>query len=238
MIAERLYAALLCLYPRRFRQEYGDAMLEAFRSARRDMAPARFWLMIADDLCRSICVAHGREIGPDTRRVARTAIAGMCGTAVLAGSVAVIAAAAAGSTRAISEELSVADLQTGWLTAAPAYPGESKVVPFVTVTLENVGREEIGGLHLTAVFRRVDDNAGWGEAYLRGTRSERLAPQSSTPPLVLRSGLGYTGSEPAPQLLQNRQFVDVRVTLLAKRGPAQWQRIGEWPVERALLDGR
>ncbi len=31
MSPERVYAALLALYPESFRHEYGDAMLEAFR---------------------------------------------------------------------------------------------------------------------------------------------------------------------------------------------------------------
>jgi hypothetical protein len=238
MTSERLYSALLHLYPRQFRLEYGEAMFETFRAARRDMAAGQFWLMIAADFCRSVPLEHWRAVGPDARRVARCALAGVFGTALLAGSITVVVGAAAGSARPINEQLSLAGLQTGWLTAGTTIPGESKVVPFVAVTLENVGSEEIGGLHLTAVFRRVDDNKGWGEAYLRGSRSNRLAPRASTSPLVLRSGLGYTGAEPPPQLLQNSQFVDVRVTLLAKRGPAQWQRLGDWPVSRELLDPR
>jgi hypothetical protein len=54
MTADRLYAALLYLYPRPFRHEYGDEMLAAFRDMRhsRRSTPLRFWrFVVADTLC-------------------------------------------------------------------------------------------------------------------------------------------------------------------------------------------
>lgn len=56
MSPERVYAALLALYPESFRHEYGDAMIEAFRDlsrARRRTRPA-FWMFVVTDLCRSV----------------------------------------------------------------------------------------------------------------------------------------------------------------------------------------
>lgn len=59
MNAEQIYAALLRLYPRRFRDEYGDDMLAAFRELRqrRGNGPLAFWLFVVRDTVG----AAGRE---------------------------------------------------------------------------------------------------------------------------------------------------------------------------------
>ena len=46
--------------------------------------------------------------------------------------------------------------------------------------------------------------------------SEGLAPGAETRPLTIRSQLGYTGSEPREDMLQNSHFVDAKVELFAK----------------------
>ena len=60
MTAERLYSALLRLYPPAFRREFGEAMVEAFREAYRDNRRLRgyFWLSIIVDLVRSASREH------------------------------------------------------------------------------------------------------------------------------------------------------------------------------------
>ena len=52
---ERLYSALLVLYPPSFRREYGQAMIEAFRELRvaNRRSTVRFWLFVSADVCRS-----------------------------------------------------------------------------------------------------------------------------------------------------------------------------------------
>jgi hypothetical protein len=57
--AERIYAALLHLYPRPFRQEYGDDMLAAFceMKTRWARSPIAFWTFVV----RDSVVAAGRE---------------------------------------------------------------------------------------------------------------------------------------------------------------------------------
>jgi len=55
MTAERVYTALLRLYPASFREEYGADMLSAFRELRaaRQTEPVRFWMFIACDVVSS-----------------------------------------------------------------------------------------------------------------------------------------------------------------------------------------
>ena len=60
MNAEGLYSALLYIYPPRFRREYGELMLDAFRQARRehDGDSLLLWRFLLVDLGRSTLIAH------------------------------------------------------------------------------------------------------------------------------------------------------------------------------------
>jgi hypothetical protein len=55
MTGERAYRALLFLYPRRFRREYRDPMLQLYRDARRDCTS---WPRLAGDLVLSAPAQH------------------------------------------------------------------------------------------------------------------------------------------------------------------------------------
>jgi hypothetical protein len=55
MVGERGYRALLLLYPRRFRREYREPMLQLYRDARRDRVS---WARLAGDVVVSAPVQH------------------------------------------------------------------------------------------------------------------------------------------------------------------------------------
>src|SRR4051812_39657325 len=113
MTSERLYSALLHLYPTRFRMDYGDAMLDAFRAARRDTPLIPFWFLMASDLCRSVCQEHVREASPGLIHVARCTLAAVLAMTSLVGGGAV-GFAAWGNPARVSDELHIVDLRTGW----------------------------------------------------------------------------------------------------------------------------
>ena len=77
--------------------------------------------------------------------------------------------------------------------------------------------------------------AEWGGAFQRVIGNDGIPPGGSTKPIVLRSNLGYTGTEPRVQMLKNRQFVDAQVQVFAKHGGNQWTKLGEWQIARELL---
>jgi len=62
MTGERAYRALLFLYPRRFRREYRDPMLQLYRDARRDRSQS--WPRLASDVVMSVPVQHKRRSAP------------------------------------------------------------------------------------------------------------------------------------------------------------------------------
>jgi hypothetical protein len=98
-----------------------------------------------------------------------------------------------------------------------------------------VSQQKVALVQLNAVIRRVGETEEWGGAYTKAIGSNGLAPGQSTPPIVLRSSLGYTGTEPRNVMFQNHLFVDAHIQLFAKYGGANWVKLGEYPVARDLL---
>jgi len=126
---------------------------------------------------------------------------------------------------------------TGWLDAG-GVNGMTKLVPAVSLTVKNVSTQPLRTVQINAVFRRAGDPSEWGSGYLAAAREGGLPPGAATSPLLLQSEAGYTGTEPREVMLRNSQFVDARVDVYAKTGAQQWTRIGEYDVNRALIEAR
>jgi hypothetical protein len=134
----------------------------------------------------------------------------------------------------LTKGLKVDVQNTGWFDAG-IVNGQNKLVPTVTFTLANVSDQKLTTLQINALFRRVNEQDEWGTGFLTVAGSEGLAPGATTPPLTVRSQLGYTGTESRQEMLANSHFVDAKVDLFAKYASTQWVRIGEYPIKRELL---
>ncbi len=135
----------------------------------------------------------------------------------------------------LSAALQVQDYSTGWFDLG-VINGQNKLVPSITFSLKNNSDQRLSTLQVNALFRRVTEKDEWGSGFLTAAGSSGLAPGAATPPLTIRSQLGYTGSEQSREdMLRNSHFVDANVELFAKYGSAQWKRIGQFPVARRLL---
>ena len=75
----------------------------------------------------------------------------------------------------------------------------------------------------------------WGSSYVRAVGREGLEPGAATEPFTMESGLGYTGEQARLEILQHRQFVDVKVEVFVKRQSEGWVKLGEHPIDRQLL---
>ncbi len=51
----------------------------------------------------------------------------------------------------------------------------------------------------------------------------------------MESSLGYTGEQSLAEMLQHRDFVDVKIELFVKHRAEQWAKLGEYPIDRQLL---
>ncbi len=149
--------------------------------------------------------------------------------------VVVAALAAAGCTpRIVEQDLKVVDVRTGWYDLG-LVQGQNKLVPSVSLKLQNVSQEAISNVDFQAIFRRVDEDKTWGDHFIRAIGRTELAPGATTNVLVLRSPRGYTASQSRLHMLENKEFVDARVSLFGKHGSRQWIKMGEFAIDRHLL---
>jgi hypothetical protein len=138
------------------------------------------------------------------------------------------------SSREVEKDLKITDVQTGWYDAG-IVDGKNKLVPSISLKLANVSPEAIDGVQINAIFRRTGENEMWGEHLVRAIGNDGLAAGKTGGNLVLRSKLGYTGTESRGQMLENKAFVDARVEIFGKHGRRNWVKMGEFPIERKLL---
>jgi hypothetical protein len=136
----------------------------------------------------------------------------------------------------LKQALQIDIVSTGWYDAG-IVDSKNKLVPTVSFTVKNLSDQELVSLQMMASFFRVTDTSSeWGNNLIKATvGSEGLAPGATTPTLTIRSPLGYTGTEPRAEMLQNSHFVDATVKLVAKYAAIQWTHVREVPIERQLV---
>ena len=144
---------------------------------------------------------------------------------------------APGCSRAVDVErvIKITDVHTGWYDAGLQADGKNKLVPSISLKLQNVSEEPVRSVQLMAIFRRAGDAEAWDDTFVRGIGREPLEPGRTTPPLVLHANAGYTGEQGRLQMLQNKQFVDAKVEVHGKHGNRTWVKIGEYSIDRQLL---
>lgn len=136
--------------------------------------------------------------------------------------------------REVEKDLTITDVHSGWYDAG-IVDGQNKLVPSVTLRLQNVSQEEISRVQLNAVFKRQGEDQEWDSHFVRGIGPEGLVPGDTGAAIVLRSERGYTGPQSRLQMLQNREFVDARVEIFGKHGSRHWVMMGTYPIDRQLL---
>ena len=141
-----------------------------------------------------------------------------------------------GPTVDLTKALQLEIVDTGWWDAG-IVNGQNKLVPAARVTVRNNSDQKLMLLQINSLFRQVNAAEEWGSAFITAAGSDGLAPGQTKGPLLLRSTNGYTGSDQTRQdMLKNSHFVDAKVQLFAKYGNVQWVRMGEYPIERKLLE--
>lgn len=140
--------------------------------------------------------------------------------------------------REVETDLRIVGANTGWYDAGVQADGDNKLVPVISLRLENVSDREIASVQLNAVFRRVGfEEQSWGEHFVRGIDADGLAAGATTESIVLRSTLGYTGPQTLDQMLLNTYFVDATVAIFGKHGRRILTKMAEFPIDRKLLIG-
>jgi hypothetical protein len=131
----------------------------------------------------------------------------------------------------------VQPVASGWFDAGITEDGKNKLVPSISFTLTNTGDRPYGILQVNCIFKRVGEQEEWSTVlvYGRAAGLDRLAPGATSPPVVVRAPMGYTGIEPRADILQNKLFVDAKVEIFGKAGSATPVKLAEVPISRQLL---
>jgi len=149
---------------------------------------------------------------------------------------AALVTASCGPTVDLTTGLQVVDVSTGWWDAGIVDDGKNKLVPSVTFKFKNVSDQTLSSLQANVVFRHATDDKEWGSFFVKITGSDGLATGATSESHRVNSPLGYTGTESREQMLKNSLFADAKAQVFAKYASTQWQRIGEYPVERRLIE--
>jgi hypothetical protein len=141
------------------------------------------------------------------------------------------------SSRDVQKDLRIVDVKSGWYDAGIVEGGKNKLVPSISIHIENVSAEPISGVQLNAIFHRAGETEVWGEHFVRaiGSDEELNGSGAKTNAIVLRSNLGYTGTQTRVQMLNNREFVDATVDIFGKHGSRTWAKMGTYKIDRQLL---
>ena len=135
----------------------------------------------------------------------------------------------------VEKAVRITDVQTGWYDAGIVEGQKNKLVPSVSLRLENVSSESVNSVQLNAIFRRVGEPQEWGAHYVMAIPRDGLAPGAKTSPIVLRSEGGYTGTQSRLNMLQNREFIDAQVQIFGRRGSGDWVKLLDQQIGRELL---
>jgi hypothetical protein len=146
----------------------------------------------------------------------------------------ILVLAAGCRSREVEKDLAITDIHSGWYDVG-VVDGQNKLVPSITLRLQNVSSEPISRVQINAVFRRVGEAEEWDAHFVRGIGPDGLAPGAKGGELILRSERGYLGPQSRLQMLQNKEFVDARVQIFGKHGSRTWVKIGEYMIDRQLL---
>jgi hypothetical protein len=139
------------------------------------------------------------------------------------------------ASRDVQKDLKIVDVHSGWYDAGIQADGKNKLVPSISIRLQNISQQPISGVQLNAIFHRAGETQVWGEHFVRAIGSDELAAGATTNPIVLRSNLGYTGVQSRLQMLKNKEFVDGTVEIFGKHGSRTWAKMGAYNIDRQLL---
>src|SRR5688572_24842317 len=91
-----------------------------------------------------------------------------------------VAAAGCTRNRPVDTDLKILEVRTGWYDAGIVNGRQNKLVPSVSLKLQNVSEEAIARVQLNAIFRRVGEPEGWGEHLVRAIGPDGLEPGATT----------------------------------------------------------
>ncbi len=126
----------------------------------------------------------------------------------------------------VEKAVQITDVQTGWYDAGIVEGQKNKLVPSISLRLQNISQDPVDSVQINAIFRRVGEQEEWGEHFVMAIPRNGLAPGAKSNPIVLRSTArlhrhAVAAADAAEPRVRGREGGDLRQSRLAELGEAR-----------------
>jgi hypothetical protein len=145
------------------------------------------------------------------------------------------AASGCGKPIDIKQAVQIIDMTGGWHDAG-IKDGKNKLTPSVTFRVKKLTDESIRPLSLNLAFKKITPQ---GEEDFDDffVQTVTFGDDNQSAPLTVRTETGYTADPPQSraQMLQHKEFQDLRVVIFAKHSSSNWVELSRFDLPRILL---
>jgi hypothetical protein len=135
----------------------------------------------------------------------------------------------------IKQAVQITDVSGGWFDAG-IKDGKNKLTPSVTFRVKKSIDESINPLALNLAFKKITPQGeqDFDDFYVQ---SVTFTEGNQSAPLTVRTETGYTADPPQTraQMLQHKEFQDLRVVFFAKHSSSNWVELARYDIPRKLL---
>jgi hypothetical protein len=155
--------------------------------------------------------------------------------AIAALALALAGASGCGAKIDVKNAVQITDIAGGWYDAG-IKDGKNKLTPSVTFRVKKSIDDPIRPLALNLAFKKITPQ---GEEDFDDffVQTVSFADGNESAPLTIRTETGYTADPPQTraQMLQHKEFQDLRVVFFAKHSSSNWVELARYDIPRKLL---
>jgi hypothetical protein len=136
----------------------------------------------------------------------------------------------------LTKALQVTEVSSGYFDAGIVEGNKNKIVPTISFRVKNVSNESIASVQVIAKFNVINDPEELGSApYVSAIGPDGLPPGQTSPPVVMKTNLGYTSEAARASMFSHSAFKDVQVEIFGKHRAQKFQLLGRFKIDRQLL---
>ena len=146
-----------------------------------------------------------------------------------------VAASGCGRPIDIKQVVQIVDPTGGWYDAG-IKDGKNKLTPSVTFRVKKLIDDPIRPLSLNLAFKKITPSGeeDFDDFYVQ---TVTFGDGNESAPLTVRTETGYTADPPQTraQMLQHKEFQDLRVVIFAKHSSSNWVELARFDLPRTLI---
>jgi hypothetical protein len=135
----------------------------------------------------------------------------------------------------VKQVVQIVEPTGGWYDAG-IKDGKNKLTPSVTFRVKKLTDDPVRPLSLNLAFKKITPKGeeDFDDFYVQ---SVTFTDGNMSAPLTVRTETGYTGDPPQTraQMLQHKDFQDLRVVFFAKHSSSNWVELSRFDIPRKLL---